>query len=220
MVNSEIICFQRGNFRLYVFLLLCVIFFLLYILNKKREGMANIDLVSHLSHKELIDKISSLQDAIFNIKLEKQNCERNLQEFKNESQTNIDLSNIPINTENGFIGNIQNRLLNKIYNPLSSPSNIYRDKYDSYNTYQRIGYLSNLKSGQFPVFAREKYPNKSDRLEYYTINEGRNSVKIPFKTKNDNELFDGDKITISELSDEPFTFKKYETEGLRYNPNI
>jgi len=214
MVDSEIICFKRGNFRLYVFLLLCVIFFLLYILNKKREGMANVDLFSHLSQKELIDKITSLQDALFDAKLEKQNCERNLQELKTDSQTNINLSD----TDTGFIGNIQNRLLNKIYNPISPPLNLYRDRYDSYNIYQRIGYLSNLKSGQFPVFAREKYPNKSDRFEYYTINEGRNSVKIPFKTKNDNELFDGDKITISELSDEPFTFKKYETEGLRYNP--
>jgi len=214
MVNSDIICFQRGNFRLYVFLLLCVIFFLLYILNKKRESMTNVDLVSHLSHKELIDKISSLQDALFDVKLEKQNCERNLQELKSESQTNINLIE---NRDNSLL---QNRLLNKIYNPLSPPSNLYRDKYDSYNTYQRIGYLSNFKNGQFPVFAREKYPNRSDRLEYYTINEGRNSVKIPFKTKNDNELFDGDTITISELSNEPFTFKKYETEGLRYNPNL
>jgi len=217
MVNSEIICFKRGNFRLYVFLLLCVIFFLLYILNKKREGMANVDLSSHLSQKELINKITLLQDALFDSKIEKQNCERNLQELKRDSQTNIDLSNGPrIDSETGNI--IQNRLLNKIYNPISPPLNLYRDRYDSYNIYQRIGYLSNLKSGQFPVFAREKYPNKSDRLEYYTINEGRNSVKIPFKTKNDIELFDGDKITINELSDEPFTFKKYETEGMRYNP--
>ena len=57
-------------------------------------------------------------------------------------------------------------------------------------------------------------------MEYYTINEGRNSVKIPFKTKNNEELFDGDSILISELSNNPFIFKKYETEGLRYNPNL
>jgi hypothetical protein len=209
--SNNDICFNKGDFKLYIFLLVCVILFLLYILNKKREEMMNVDLFSHLSQKELIDKITSLQESVFKITLEKQNCERNLQEIKRESETNIDL---------GTLGNIQNRLLNKIYNPIASPLNIYRDKYDSYNIYQRVGFITNTNDGQFPVFGREKYPNKSDKMEYYTINEGRNSVKIPFKTKNNEELFDGDSILISELSNNPFIFKKYETEGLRYNPNL
>jgi hypothetical protein len=61
---------------------------------------------------------------------------------------------------------------------------------------------------------------KSDKQEYYTINEGRNHVKIPFKTKNYNELFDGDQVNVPELSNNTFSFKKYETENIRYNPNV
>ena len=170
--------------------------------------MTNVDLVSHLSHKELIEKIISLQESLFNIQLEKQNCEKNLQQLQNLQQTQQSVPDL-----------ISSRFLNKIYNPISPPESLYRDKYDSYQRYQQIGFLTNVQDGQFPVFARDKYPNKSDKQEYYTINEGRNHVKIPFKTKNYNELFDGDQVNVPELSNNTFSFKKYETENIRYNPN-
>ena len=175
--------------------------------------MTNVDTVSYLSQKELIEKVISLQDSLFNIQLEKQNCERNLQKSQQQQQTAPNL--------------ISSRFLNKIYDPISPPESLYRDQYDSYQRYQQIGFLTsvpkldgNVQDGQFPVFARDKYMGKSDKQEYYTINEGRNHVKIPFKTKNYNELFDGDQVNVPELSNTPFIFKKYETENIRYNPNV
>jgi hypothetical protein len=200
----NVICFKKDDFKLYVFLLICFFIFVLYIFSKKYEKMTNVDLVSHLSHKELIEKIISLQESLFNIQLEKQNCEKNLQNLQQTQQSVPDL--------------ISSRFLNKIYNPISPPESLYRDKYDSYQRYQQIGFLTNV-DGQFPVFARDKYMGKSDKQEYYTINEGRNHVKIPFKTKNYNELFDGDQVNVPELSNNTFSFKKYETENIRYNPN-
>jgi len=204
----NVICFKKDDFKLYVFLLICFFIFILYIVSKKYEKMTNVDLVSHLSHKELIEKIISLQESLFNIQLEKQNCEKNLQQLQQTQQTQQLVPDL-----------ISNRFLNKIYNPISPPESIYRDKYDSYQRYQQIGFLTNI-DGQFPVFARDKYMGKSDKQEYYTINEGRNHVKIPFKTKNYNELFDGDQVNVPELSNNTFSFKKYETENIRYNPNV
>jgi hypothetical protein len=204
----NVICFKKDDFKLYIFLLICFFIFILYIFSKKYEKMTNIDLVSHLSHKELIEKIISLQESLFNIQLEKQNCEKNLQQIQNLQQTQQSVPDL-----------ISSRFLNKIYNPISPPESIYRDKYDSYQRYQQIGFLTNVQDGQFPVFARDKYMGKSDKQEYYTINEGRNHVKIPFKTKNYNELFDGDQVNVPELSNNTFIFKKYETENIRYNPN-
>lgn len=81
-----------------------------------------------------------------------------------------------------------------------------------------IGYITGLQ-GQFPVFGRYKYPGRSDKMEYYTINDSRGRVKIPFKTNNFNELFDGDSIIIDELGGS-YTFKKYENEQFRYDPNV
>jgi hypothetical protein len=114
------------------------------------------------------------------------------------------------------------RFLNKIYNPLSPPENIYpagklfSHGYDGYMQFQMLGYL-NCSIGRFPVFGRYKYPGKTDKYEYYTIDDSRGRIKIPFKTKNYNELFDGDNITIDELG--VCKFKKYENEEFRYNPN-
>ena len=112
---------------------------------------------------------------------------------------------------------ISEKFLEKIYNPLTPPENVYPGgNYDGYRRYQEIGYLTS-EQGQFPVFARYKYAGKTDRFEYYTITDSRNRIKIPFNIKNFNELYDGDQVTIQELG--TFTFKKYPDEGLRYDPN-
>lgn len=199
------ICFNRSDLSLYMFLLLCLIIYLLYIAIKRNEKMTNINLNKGLTPKELENKINILNDELYNCKIEKQVCNRNLQELSNNT-------------------NIQQKFLNKIYNPLAPPENVYgggrfnQRGYDSYQQFQMIGYLS--KNGQqYPVFARDKYPGRSDKQEYYTINDSRNRVKIPFKTQNWNELFSGDIIDIPEIGNS-LVFTKYETNNLRYDPNI
>jgi hypothetical protein len=198
------ICFRQETFTAYFFILLCIILYLAYISWAKKKE--HLDLYSSLSNKELVDKIKNLQDNLFDIKLKEQVCQTNLAQAQNN------LSNAT-----------QNRFLNKIYNPLHPPENIYpggtltTKGYNSYQQYQMTGYLS-AAGKQLPVYSRDKYPGKSDKQEYYTIDESRGRVKIPFKTKNYNELFDGDTVLIPEFN-ETFVFKKYENEGLRYDPN-
>ena len=122
--------------------------------------------------------------------------------------------------------NIKTQFLNKIYDPVSgtspmNPQGSFSNPrgYNAYNNFQMLGYITG-PGGQFPVMGRNKYSGKSDKIEYYCINEGRNKIKIPFKTKNDNELYDGDLVNIEELGG-GFTFKKYEdTDGNRYQPDI
>ena len=199
------ICFNRSDLSLYMFLLLCLIIYLIYIAIKRNEKMTNINLNRGLTSKELENKINILNDELYNCKIEKQECNRNLQELSNNT-------------------NIQQKFLNKIYNPLAPPENVYgggrlnQRGYDSYQQFQMIGYLSG-NGEQYPVFARDKYPGRSDKQEYYTINDSRNRVKIPFKTQNWNELFSGDTIDIPEIGNS-LVFTKYETNNLRYDPNI
>jgi len=164
--------------------------------------MTNINLNKGLTHKDLQNKITVLNDELYNCKIEKQNCNRNLQQLSN---------------------NIQQKFLDKIYNPLAPPENVYsggklnQRGYDSYQQFQMIGYLSG-NGQQYPVFARDKYPGRTDKQEYYTINDSRNRVKIPFKTQNWNELFSGDTINIPEIGN-GLVFTKYDTNTLRYDPN-
>jgi hypothetical protein len=81
-----------------------------------------------------------------------------------------------------------------------------------------IGYVFN-DNDRFPLFARQKFPGRSEKWEYYVMDETRNRLKIPFKSKNDNELYDGDSIDIPTVGNN-FSVKIYDYDSLRYNPNV
>ena len=116
------------------------------------------------------------------------------------------------------------RFLEKIFNPLSPPENVipqggfYNKGYNANQSYQMLGFITN-EQGQFPVYGRYK-DNNNNRYEYYTINESRNSIKIPFLVKGNAELYSDDPVKIPELPGQDFTFKKYENEGMKYQPNV
>jgi hypothetical protein len=205
IVSTSSICFEKDDFNLYLFLLITFIVYLLYIIMVSK----NTVIKKYGNCDNLINKINDLQNQIKLIsdtKMQTQNTDRLKQ--------NISLQNI----------SLQNKFLDKLYNPLSPPENIIESgtfntpRYDAYTTYQNLGYLTG-NGTQYNVFGRWMYPNKSDRWQYYVINNERSRIKIPFKTKNNNELYDGDTIDIPELGN-GFVFKKYENEGFRYNPNI
>jgi hypothetical protein len=186
------VCFEANALYTYIFILLVIIILFIYVYTHKEHS--NLYLYQQ--------KILNLQQELSDIKIAEKDTTGN---------SNVTLSST------------QDKFLNKIYNPLAPPENIYfggslsNPPYDAYQNYQQLGFISN-ETGQFPVFGRFKYPNKSDRLEYYTINEGRNRIKIPLKTKNFEELYDGDQVTVLELSNKQFQFNKYENENVRYNP--
>lgn len=213
------ICFERPTFNMYLFILVCLIIYLLYFKFSESFSQATFDPYSSLSKEQLYNKLIQVKDLLHNTQLKEQKCQIDLNALLNSKS---EVQNIP-NVQNTFI---QNKFLDKIYNPLAPPENIYPGgnflskgpAYDGYQKYQMLGYLTGEK-GQFPVFGRYKYPGKTDKLEYYTIDDSRGRIKIPFKTTNYNELYDGDSVNINELGSS-YIFKKYQDEGLRYNPNI
>jgi hypothetical protein len=111
-------------------------------------------------------------------------------------------------------GNVNNKYLDKIYNPLYPPENVYDTGY----SYQQLGFVFS-DNERYPLFGRNKYNSKSDKKEYYVLDESRNRLKIPFRSLNDNELYDGDKIFITLLNRE-FNVKIYDNEEIRYNPGF
>jgi hypothetical protein len=116
------------------------------------------------------------------------------------------------------IGN--NSLLNKIYNPLVPPDRRYNGINGNINGYQMIGYVyRDNTNDRYPLFGRYKYPGRTEKWEYYAIDETRNKLKIPFNTVNDNEITDGDTVNITSLGN-GFTAKIYEYENFKYNPNV
>lgn len=204
------ICFKKEELQIYSFLLIGIIVFLIYIYirsntKESMESMSNVQLYTTLTNNELLNKIKTLQEDLFDCTTSKQACERNLQE----------LSINKISESRGT----ENKFFDRIYNPLVPPERTYNKRSRNYiDTYQQIGIVYN-DAERYPLFARPKYPGKTDKYEYYLIDETRNRLKIPFRSKNDNELFDGDTIFIDILKDS-FTIKIYDYDNVRYNPDI
>ena len=115
-------------------------------------------------------------------------------------------------------------LLNRIYNPVIPPERSYPGgrlglhSPNQYNDYQQIGFVYNDQE-RYPLYGRPKYPRKLDKFEYYIIDETRNHLKIPYKSRGDNEIFDGEQIFIDVLNN-TFTVKIYEYDNIRYNPDV
>lgn len=194
-MDTRKICFDKITFYTYLFLLGFFLCFTLYVY-LHRNFKINYNSNSDLNLKqELMNEIQKLRS------------ENSSAQYRDEVR-----SPQPI-------------FLNKIFNPLISPSPSYpggsfsTPPFDGFRQFQMLGYLTG-PSGQFPVMGRYKFSGNTNKYEYQCINEGRNRVKIQFKNKNDEELYDGDSVTVQELGGE-LTFKKYEdTESNKYNSTI
>jgi hypothetical protein len=197
------ICFDKETFNIYLFLLFCIIVFLFY---TSREHFSTVDLNGSLTKDQLLIKVTELQEELFNSKLNNQLCQKELQITSQQTRSNS-----------------QDKFLRKIYDPLERPDTVYpggtlrSQGYNANQMNQQLGYISN-NTGKYPIYGRYKYPGKSDKWEYYTIDDSRGRIKIPFKTKNYDELYDGDQVDIANLGN--FTFTKYDQEDLKYDPNL
>lgn len=195
----DTICFERPTFYMYFFILFVVIIYLVYYFhaslnNYHKDNIKNTNILINNLNKQ----VKFQQKEIYQ--------ENNLQKQQQQQQQ------------------IEDKFLDKVYNPISGTSTTYsrgsfnNKGYDGYNIYQNLGFISD-NINQFPIYGRYHDPNRTDRMEYYTINEGRNKIKIPIKTKNFTELYTQDKVNVPELGGD-FSFTKYEdTDENRYNPN-
>ena len=205
-MESSTICFKKADVTFYSLIILFLVLFFVYIIVNKTEHLSNVNLNSHLSNTELMGKISDLQDKLYNCSVSRQQCETDLIQVK----STLSSSNVR-----------RNILLDRIYDPLQPPERTYsggRFNTEPYQEFQQIGFLYN-NTDRYPLFSRPKYPGKTDKYEYYIIDESRNRLKIPFRSKNDNELYDGDSIFVDILKGE-YNVKIYDYDNIRYNPNI
>jgi hypothetical protein len=215
------ICFERPTFNMYLFILACIVSYLLYFKLSEHYQVTKIDppfgsSATEMPKDKLYDKVLELKDSLHDSQLKEQKCQIQLDTLKN----NINVSSQGVS--------VQPQFLEKIYNPLSGTSPLYPGGsfanprgYDGYRQFQQLGYISGGPNGpRYPIMGRYRDAGRSDRFEYYFIDNERGRIKVPFKTKNYNELYDGDNVNIDELGGE-FTFKKYEdTDGNRYSPDI
>jgi len=202
------VCFARNDLSLYLFLLFILVAFIVYISvssfrESRSESFTPFAVGKGMTNAELQKRILQLQEQLQATQVAEQQCKIDLIRSQQEQQIAQ-----------------PRQLYNKIYNPLVSPDRIYQNPLggNAFHNYQMVGFIYNGDI-RYPLFGRYKYSGRSDRWEYYVMDETRNRLKIPFKSPNDNELFDGDTVVIPELGGN-FNVKIYEYETLRYNPNV
>lgn len=218
------VCFRRNDFNLYVFLIFCIVMYLCYIVKKTRDNIQK-QLQNHYQKagtkegfriQQDTDKEDDneddnenmrLQNEIFTYKTSLQKCNLDLQQIQQlQSQTQTQTNS--------------RQSLNRIYNPLVPPERAYpsgRFNQPMNNDYQQLGFIYN-DHDRYPLYGRPKYRGKTDKYEYYIIDETRNRLKIPYKSRNDNELYDGDTITVDILKGS-FMVKIYDYDNIRYDPD-
>jgi len=204
------VCIDQTLLFTYSFLLVCIIVIAFYSIYRE-----------HVKQRYQVTLNERTEMNVRDVKPNERATTRNERDTtRNERDTTRNVSDTTRNVSRAAQNDddiITKKFLEKIYNPLAPPENVYPSRnYDGYKRYQEIGYITSDK-GQFPVFARYKYAGKTDRYEYYTITDSRNRIKIPFNIKNFNEVYDGDQVTIPDLG--TFVFRKYPYEGLRYDHN-
>lgn len=130
---------------------------------------------------------------------------------------------------------LENRDRSVLYDPLIAPER--RIDIDSYpirlqnhiniptrgypDNFQLMGIANrNKDETNVQIFGRSTFPG-SNQYEYYVINS-EDGFKLPFVTKGNKELLDGDIIDIPEFNKHrgPFTVRLYNYNTPRYNPFI
>lgn len=218
--SVDSICFRRNDFNLYAFLLFCIIMYLCFILRKYKEnfvelnGAANVN--TSLKREQLLERVESLQDELSLCKTSHQKCVGDLQETKQYIQRSQQYIQQPQQP------NINAQVaLNRVYNPLMPPERTYpegRLNTPGTSDFQQIGFIYN-NNERLPLYGRPKYRGKSDKYEYYLIDETRNRLKIPYKSKNDNEIYDGDNIHVDILNND-YNVKLYDYDQFKYDSNV
>ena len=187
---------MSNNILFYVILLVGIVSIYLYFTKGYNiDGLASIQLDEGLPVSEILQRINKLRKDLYNSQIEQQKC--HIQLARATEQNN---NHPPPN--------------NQFSNPLLEPNRIYNNS--DYN--QLIGYIFS-STKRYPLIGRHKYPGRTDRWEYYVIDESENKLRIPLTVKGDTELFSGDSINVPELA-QIFTVKLYEYETYRYNPKF
>lgn len=199
---TDQVCFDMHAFRGWATLLVIVFVFICWIaVSKRREKESFGDFREQLSGEQLQGKVELLKEQLYNCQKGKGWCEMELEKQKQFCEQQLP----PVN--NFGSGSLQLPPERRYISPKA---------FAVPTEFQNIGFVHGA-AGRFPLFGRYREPGRSDKWEYYIVDESRNRLKIPFKTKNWTELYDGDVAMIPTVGE--MNVSLYDYSQFRYNPD-
>ena len=203
--DTDTICFKRQDFNVYFVLLLSVFAFAFYVVYVTIQ-------TQNQEHEH--SESDNVKEELFIKEKEQQQYERRIAALSQLNETSRD-----------------NILLSRLINPLAPPYRLYpggrldlmgplrstgRGLVIGSRDFQMVGFLSSGRE-RYQLFGRYKYPGRSEKWEYYISDD--NGIKIPLKTKNENEITDGDTISIPTIGND-LKASIYEYDNFRYDPRV
>ena len=93
------------------------------------------------------------------------------------------------------------------------PERTYVGRYNNDRKSQQVGFLLNPETNEkFPLFE-----NRLDNHFYYhVVDDSRNSVKIPFTAQRKEQIYNGDNVTVPEISNSELKAHIYDYPSNRF----
>lgn len=193
---AEKICFPKNTFLQSVGMIVVVIIILFvaftYYLMLKEQNIPKKD----LSSNKLMEQIKQLKDVNYELNRNNERCNQNV--FLLETQRKQQ-------RYGGEFGGTSGATRQYI-SPNEPGSDI---------NYRQLGFLYDGNNYRYSLYGRYLYQGRTDLWEYYIVDDSRNRIKIPFKSPNNKEIFDGDSVVVPTVG--TLTASIYEVEQYKYN---
>jgi hypothetical protein len=196
-MESGLICLPQTNFFIVI---LIFVFLCIYYYYQFQQESSNINSVTSLQQEVtfLKQEVTTLNDINNTNKMN--SITTQLQSVKQQ----------PYNVGNSINNNSADS---------NGPSRQYVNNYNDTQNWLVVGYLYDNLNNRYVLYSRNLYPGNNNRKEYYTVDDSRNRIEIPFSTPNNKEIMDGDQVIVPTLTG-TLTAKIYDIQQNKYNPNF
>jgi len=168
-----------------------------------KEKFTSFDSTLNMTQNDLKNKIKQLENKLHVSQLDTERCKTELAHAQSQGPSSA------------LIDALASTAASRIQGPerIYPHGNLY-DRQPSYD-YQMVGFLISEDGERLALYGRPKYRSRTDKMEYYAVDDTRNHLKIPFETRGDEEISDGDTVNIERLGKQ-FVATIYEYKDFRY----
>lgn len=201
---AEKICFPRNTFLQTVGLVVTIIIitfviFTYYLILKEPQ----VQIKENGSQpQKLLTQIKQLKDTNYELGLSNERCNQNVFMLENKTRqiTGRENSYTRGGEDGGTFGATRQYI-----SPEAPGSDL---------NYRQVGFLYDAIN-RYSLYGRYLYKGRTDLWEYYIVDDSRNRIRIPFKSPNNKEIFDGDTVTVPTIG--PLMATIYEVEQYKYS---
>lgn len=199
---GEKICFPKNTFLQTVGLVITIIIiafviFTYYLMLKEPKVQ-----LKQNGSGELLNQIKQLKNTNYELGVSNERCNQNVFMLENQRRQTVGREGGGY-TRGGEYGGTYGATRQYV-----SP-----DQPGSDINYRQVGFLYDANN-RYSLYGRYLYKGRTDLWEYYIVDDSRNKIRIPFKSPNNKEIFDGDTVTVPTIGTLSATI--YEVEQYKY----